>query len=148
MTSSTSAILTGGDAAAGAGRKDGVALVGRILIALIFLMSGAGKVAEPGVTIAYMTAAGLPFAPLGLAVAALVELGGGMALIVGYRTRAVAAVLALFALITASLFHSNFADQNQLIHFFKNVAMAGGLLQIVAFGGGRRSLDARSGRFQ
>jgi putative oxidoreductase len=98
-------------------------------------------------TIAYMTAAGLPFAPLGLAVAALVELGGGMALIVGYRTRAVAAVLALFALITASLFHSNFADQNQLIHFFKNVAMAGGLLQIVAFGGGRRSLDARSGRF-
>ena len=109
-------------------------------------MSGLGKVAAPAATLAYMKAAGLPLAPLGLAGAALVELGGGVALILGYRTRLAATVLATFALVTALIFHSAFADQNQLIHFFKNVAMAGGLLQVAAFGGGRLSLDARSSK--
>ena len=93
-----------------------------------------------------MKAAGLPFAPLGLAGAALIELGGGVALILGYRTRAAAAILAVFALVTAAIFHSALADQNQLIHFFKNVAMAGGLLQVASFGGGRLSLDGRSSK--
>ena len=122
------------------------ALIGRILIAVIFVLSGAGKITQPGANIAYMTAAGLPFASIGLVVAALIELGGGIGLILGYRTRLVAAVLTLFALVTAFVFHSDFSDQNQFIHFFKNVAVAGGLLQIVAFGGGRFSLDARLGR--
>ena len=67
----------------------------------------------------------------------------GIALVFGYRTRLAAALLALFSLLAAIGFHSNFADQNQMIHFLKNVAMAGGLLQVVAFGGGRLSLDAR-----
>ena len=89
-----------------------------------------------------MTAAGLPLASIGLVVAALIELGGGIGLILGYRARLVATVLALFALVTAFVFHSDFSDQNQFIHFFKNVAVAGGLLQIVAFGAGRLSLDA------
>jgi putative oxidoreductase len=126
--------------------QDRIALVGRVLLAAIFVMSGLGKVAAPAATLAYMKAAGLPFAPLGLAAAALIELGGGLALILGYRTRVAAAVLAIFALVTAAVFHSALADQNQLIHFFKNVAMAGGLLQVAAFGGGRLSLDARSSR--
>jgi putative oxidoreductase len=125
---------------------DAIALVGRILIAAIFVLSGASKFTQPGPTIAYMTAAGLPLAPIGLVVAALIELGGGIGLILGYRTRLVASVLALFALVTASVFHSGFSDQNQFIHFFKNVAVAGGLLQIVAFGAGRLSLDALRGR--
>jgi len=68
-----------------------------------------------------------------------------LALLLGYRTRAVAAILFLFTLVTAALFHNHFADQNQFIHFFKNVAIAGGLLNVVAFGGGRFSLDARRG---
>ena len=119
-----------------------IALVGRILIAAIFVMSGAGKIAQPAANIAYMTAAGLPMAPIGLVVAALIELGGGIGLILGYRTRLVATGLALFALVTAFVFHSDFSDQNQFIHFFKNVAVAGGLVQIVAFGAGRLSLDA------
>jgi putative oxidoreductase len=93
-----------------------------------------------------MTAAGLPLAPLGLASSALVELGGGIALILGYRTRFAAGALAVFAIVTALIFHSAFSDQNQFIHFFKNVAVAGGLLQVVAFGGGRLSLDARFSR--
>jgi putative oxidoreductase len=126
--------------------QDAIALAGRLLIAAIFVMSGLGKIAQPAATIGYMTAAGLPLAPLGLAGAALIEVGGGLALILGYRVRLAAAVLALFALVTAFVFHSAFADQNQFIHFFKNVAVAGGLLQVVAFGGGRLSLDARGGR--
>jgi len=126
--------------------QDRIALAGRVLLAAIFVMSGLGKVAAPAATLAYMTAAGLPLAPLGLAGAALIELGGGIALILGYRTRLVGSVLAVFAIVTALIFHSAFADQNQLIHFFKNVALAGGLLQVAAFGGGRLSLDARSSK--
>jgi putative oxidoreductase len=125
--------------------QDAIALAGRVLIAAIFVMSGLGKIAQPAATIGYMAAAGLPLAPAGLAGAALVELGGGIALILGYRTRFVAAALAAFAIVTALIFHSAFSDQNQFIHFFKNVAVAGGLLQVVAFGGGRFSLDARLG---
>ena len=123
-----------------------IALVGRILIAAIFVLSGASKITQPGATIGYMTAAGLPFAPAGLVIAALIELGGGIGLIFGYRTRLAASVLAAFALVTAFVFHSGFSDQNQFIHFFKNVAVAGGLLQIAAFGAGRLSLDALRGR--
>jgi len=123
--------------------QDKIALAGRVLLAAIFVMSGLSKVAAPTATLAYMKAAGVPFAPLGLAGAALIELGGGLALILGYRTRVAATILAVFALVTGLIFHSAFADQNQLIHFFKNIAMAGGLLQVAAFGGGRLSLDGK-----
>jgi len=92
---------------------DVVALVGRILLAAIFVMSGLGKIAQPAITIGYMRAAGLPLAPVGLAVAALIEVGGGLALILGYRVRVSATLLALFALATAAIFHSALADQNQ-----------------------------------
>jgi len=141
-----SAAVEGGKAAHFSSTQDRIALAGRVLLAAIFVMSGLGKVAAPAATLAYMKAAGLPFAPVGLAGAALIELGGGLALILGYRTRLVATILAVFALVTAAIFHSAFADQNQLIHFFKNVAMAGGLLQVAAFGGGRMSLDGRAAR--
>jgi putative oxidoreductase len=122
-----------------------VALVGRILLAAIFLLSGASKLADPAGTIGYIASAGLPFPQLGFAGAAAVEVLGGLALVVGYRTRIAALVLAIFSLAAALAFHSALADQNQFIHFFKNIAMAGGLLQIVAFGGGVLSLDARKG---
>src|SRR5258708_4131539 len=114
---------------------------GRILIGLPFAMSGLGKLAAIGSTTELIRAAGLPLPPVTLAAAIAVELGGGLALIAGFRTRFVAGVLALFALATAAAFHSNFADQNQMIHFLKNVMMAGGLLQIVAFGSGALSID-------
>src|SRR5437763_16706090 len=91
---------------------DRVALAGRVLLAAIFVMSGLGKVVAPAATLAHMKVAGLPFAPVGLAGAALIELGGGLALILGYRTRAVATVLAAFAIVTALIFHSHVADQD------------------------------------
>jgi putative oxidoreductase len=123
--------------------QDGLPLVGAILISSLFLMSGLGKIAAPTQTIGYIASTGLPFAPLGFALAVLIEIGGGLALIVGYRARPAAAVLALFSLAAALAFHNNLADQNQFVHFLKNVAIAGGLLQIVVYGRGRISLDAR-----
>jgi len=119
-------------------------LAGRVLLSAIFVLSGISKISAPAATLAYISSVGLPFAHLGLAIAILVELVGGVALVLGYRTRLVAAVLALFTIATALAFHSNLADQNQFFHFFKNIAMFGGLLQIVAYGAGRFSLDARN----
>jgi putative oxidoreductase len=125
--------------------NDVLALTGRVLIAAIFILSGASKLADPAGTIGYIASAGLPLPQLAFAGAAAVELLGGLALVVGYRTRLVALALAIFSILAALSFHSALADQNQFIHFFKNIAMAGGLLQVVAFGGGRISLDARRG---
>lgn len=116
---------------------------GRLLIGLPFAMSGLSKLAAYGATTEMIGAAGLPAPPLAFATAVAVELGGGLLLIAGFRARAVAIVLALFCLATALSFHSNFADQNQMIHFLKNIMIAGGLLQIVAFGAGAISVDDR-----
>jgi putative oxidoreductase len=117
--------------------------VGRLLIGLPFAMSGFGKLAAYGPTVAKISAVGLPAPPLAFTVAVVVELGGGLLLIAGYRARVIAIALALFSLVTAALFHGNFADQNQMIHFLKNVMLAGGLLQIAAFGAGAISVDNR-----
>ena len=116
---------------------------GRLLIGFPFAMSGLGKLAAYAATTGLIASAGLAFPPLAFAVAVAVELGGGLLLVAGYQTRTVALVLAVFSLATAVSFHSNFADQNQMIHFLKNVMMAGGLLQIVAFGAGALSIDNR-----
>ena len=123
-----------------------VPFVGRLLIGLPFAMSGFSKLAAIGPTTEAIRAAGLPLPPLALAVSVLVELGGGLLLVAGSQARTVAAALALFSLATAVSFHSNFADQNQMIHFLKNVIMAGGLLQIVAFGAGALSIDNRGAK--
>ena len=118
-------------------------LAGRVLLSAIFVLSGISKVSAPAGMIGYIESVGLPFPNLALAIAILVEVVGGIALILGYRTRLVAAGLALFSVATALAFHNELADQSQFIHFFKNIAMAGGLLQVAAFGAGRFSLDAR-----
>jgi len=119
---------------------------GRLLIGLPFAMSGLSKLAAIGPTTEAIRAAGLPLPPLALAVCVLVEVGGGLLLVAGFQARIAAAALALFSLVTAVSFHSNFADQNQMIHFLKNMMMAGGLLQIVAFGAGALSIDNRSAK--
>jgi putative oxidoreductase len=123
-----------------------VPFVGRLLIGLPFAMSGLSKLAAIGPTTEMIRAAGLPLPALALALSVVVELGGGLLLVAGFRTRIVATALALFSLAAAVSFHSNFADQNQMIHFLKNVMMAGGLLQIVGFGAGALSIDNRSAK--
>lgn len=120
-----------------------VPLVGRILLAVIFLLSGVNKVFAPGPTQAYIAAAGLPVPLLAYIVALVVEIGGGVLLVIGWQTRWAALALAAFTLVAAFGFHSNFAEQNQMIHFLKNVAIVGGLLQVFAFGPGAFSIDKR-----
>lgn len=121
-----------------------VPLIGRILVAVIFIMGGIGKLAAPGPTQGYIAAMGLPLPVLAYAGAVIIELGGGLLLLLGYRTKIVAAVLAAFCVVTALVFHHALGDQNQMIHFLKNFAMAGGLLQFVAFGAGTIGLDSRT----
>ena len=117
--------------------------VGRLMISTLFLLAGLSKIAAPAMTIGYIQSVGLPLPAVAFGLAAFTEIVGGTLLLLGYRTRIVAGVLFVFTLATAAFFHNHLGDQNQFIHFFKNVAIAGGLLQIVAFGGGRLSLDGR-----
>ncbi len=118
---------------------------GRAMISALFLLSGISKVTAPAMTIGYIQSVGLPAPTVAFALSAMVELVGGLALLLGFRTRITAGILFLFTLATAAFFHTHLADQNQFIHFFKNVAIAGGLLNVLAFGGGRISLDGRRG---
>lgn len=119
-------------------------LGGRVLLAALFLVSGLGKIGAYATTAGYMQAAGVPGALLPLVIAT--EVLGAIALVVGWQTRVAAFLLAGFTLLSALLFHNNFADQVQAIMFLKNVSIAGGLLLLVATGPGALSLDARSAR--
>lgn len=121
-----------------------IPVIGRVLLAAIFIISGLGKLAAPAATMGYIASTGLPFAPLALAIAIGVELGGGLLLVLGVKTRLVAAGLAVFSIVTGLAFHNAVGDQNQMIHLLKNFAMAGGLLQVVAFGAGAYSFDNRA----
>jgi putative oxidoreductase len=102
---------------------------------------------DPAGTQGYMAAMGMTWATgLLYAGAILLEVGGGLSVLLGYWARAGATVLVLFMIPTTLIFHTNFGDQNQLIHFLKNLAMTGGLLYIVAHGPGPLSLDRGFGR--
>ena len=116
-------------------------LAGRILISAIFLLSGFSKVGGYAGTQGYMEAMGVPGALLPLVIA--LEILAPIAIIVGYRVRGAAFLLAGFTLLAALLFHRNLGDPIQYLMFWKNVAMAGGLLLLVARGAGDWSLDAR-----
>jgi putative oxidoreductase len=116
---------------------------GRFLIAALFLLSGVGKIAAPAMIQGYIASAGLPAPLLVYLIAIIVEVGGGLSLLVGFQTRIVALILAAFTLAAALAFHDKFADPSEMIHFFKDLAIIGGLLQLAAFGPGSVSLDAR-----
>ena len=120
-----------------------LALTGRILLAALFLLSGIGKIFSPEQTIGYIAHAGLPLPSLAYAGAVVAEVGGGFLLAAGYKTRLTGIVLAGFTVAAAVFVHAALGDQNQLVHFMKNFAIVGGLLQVVAFGAGTLSLDAR-----
>jgi putative oxidoreductase len=119
-------------------------LAGRILLSAIFLISGLGKIASYAATAGYMSSAGVPSSLLPLVIA--IELFGAISVIVGWKTRIAALLLAGFALLTAFIFHNNFADQIQTIMFLKNVSIAGGFLLLVANGAGPLSIDRRLGK--
>ncbi|WP_341711365.1 DoxX family protein [Erythrobacter sp.] len=123
--------------------SDWLALGARILLAAIFVLAGLSKATDPVGTMGYVASVGLPFPELALIGAVAVEVLGGLALIAGFKTRAVALLLAAFSIVTAAAFHNQLGDQTQFVMFFKNVAMAGGFLQVAAFGPGRFSIDRR-----
>lgn len=115
----------------------------RLLMAQIFIISGWSKITAYSGTQAYFAKLGIPGALLPLVI--LVELGGGLALLFGLKTRWAAAVLALFSVGSALIAHTNFADQAQVINFMKNIAMTGGLLMFVRYGAEAPSVDAKLG---
>lgn len=115
-------------------------LAGRVLLASLFVVEAAEKLANLSGAASYMAASGLPVVFLPPAVA--VELGCGLAIIAGWWTRPAAFLLAGFCILTALIFHTNFVDRNQVIHFEKDLALAGAFLILWAKGAGRFSLDA------
>jgi putative oxidoreductase len=128
--------------------QDAVALLGRILLAALFVPAGFGKISGFEGTVGYIGSVGLPLPALGAVVAIVVELGLGLLLLVGFKTRLSAIVLAVFTVAAAVFFHNYWAlpaDKafvNQLM-FWKNIAIAGGLLGFAAFGAGRLSIDKK-----
>ncbi len=115
--------------------------LGRLLISFMFVMAGISKIGGYEGTQGYMEAMGVPGMLLPLVI--LTEVGLGLAVIVGYKTRIAALGLAGFCILAAILFHANFSDQMQMIMFMKNIGLAGGFLFLVAHGAGAYSLDNR-----
>lgn len=128
--------------------QDAMALLGRILLAALFVPAGFGKITGFAGTVGYIGSVGLPLPALGAVAAIVVELGLGLLLLVGFKTRLSAIVLAVFTVAAAVFFHNYWAlpaDKafvNQLM-FWKNIAIAGGLLGFAAFGAGRFSVDRK-----
>ena len=115
--------------------------IARIFIAIIFLMSGLNKIGNYGNTAYWMEAVGVPSLLLPIVIA--LEIVGGLAIILGWKARIFSFLLAGFCMLSAIVFHSNFADQNEMINFMKNIAIAGGFLTITINGAGSFSLDGR-----
>ena len=123
-------------------------LAGRIMLALIFILSGWGKIGGFEGTVGYIASKGLPLPEVAAAAALVVELAGGILLIVGWQTRWAATALLLFMIPTTFIFHNFWAvepaqQSMQQIHFMKNIAIMGGMLYVMAFGAGPLSLDNR-----
>ena len=123
--------------------RDAASTAGRVLLALLFFTAGLGKLGALAGTVGYIASKGLPLPGLLYALAVATEIVGGALLLIGFKTRAAALALAAFTVVAAIIFHSQFSDQNEMIHFMKNLAITGGLLLVAASGAGRFSLDAR-----
>ena len=118
------------------------ALLGRLFLAMIFIQSGLSKMSDYAATQGYMDAMGVSSALLPLVI--VLEVVGGIAIVIGFKARLVALAMAGFSLLSALLFHTNFSDETQTIMLMKNIAIAGGFLMIVAHGAGAYALDNRN----
>ena len=125
-----------------------LALLGRILMAWFFILPGIGKLTGFAGAVGYAKSAGMPMAEVGVAIGLLIEIGGGLALLLGWGTRYAAALLALFTLVATVIFHAYWSVPAEAVAmtkllFNKNIAIVGGLLAFAAFGAGAWSLDAK-----
>ncbi|MBS0451646.1 MAG: DoxX family protein [Proteobacteria bacterium] len=127
---------------------DLLALVGRVLVAYLFIPAGFGKLMGFAGTVGYISSVGMPMPAVAAVIAIIVELGAGIALLVGYKTRIAAIVLAVFTLVASFFFHAYWAAPEAMkmvatLLFNKNIAVVGGLLALAAFGPGRLSIDKK-----
>lgn len=118
-------------------------LAARLLMSHIFIIAGFGKLTGFSGTVGYFASIGLPMPSLLVPLVILIELGGGLALLFGFKARWAAAILALFSIGSALIAHTNFADPGQMNNFMKNLAMAGGFLMFVRYGAGAPSIDEK-----
>ena len=118
--------------------------IGRVLLALMFLMAGLNKVSGYSGTQAFMESVGVPGILLPLVIG--LEVAGGILLMLGWHTRVTALLLAGFTILATLIFHSNLGDQTQMLFFMKNLSIAGGLLVVVSLGAGPYSIDNRQAR--
>jgi len=123
-------------------------LAGRLLIALIFVLSGFGKITGFEGTVGYIASNGLPLPQLAAVSAIIVELGGGVMLVLGWKARWAAVAMFVFTALASLIFHNFWAvpadqAQNQMIHFMKNISILGGLLYVIVHGSGPLSVDGR-----
>ena len=128
--------------------QDITALIGRILIAYLFIPAGIGKLMNFSGTVGYVASSGLPLPEVGAAIAIFVEVGLGIALLLGFKTRITAFAMAVFTIAAALFFHKYWSAPDamkmmQTINFNKNIAIAGGLIALAGFGAGRLSIDGK-----
>ncbi len=118
-----------------------LSLIGRVLLALLFVPAGFTKIGGFSGTAGYIASKGVPLPEVAAAIAIAVELGLGLLLLAGFKTRWAALGIAAFTLVITFIFHAFWADATQAQAFFKNIAVVGGLLTVVAWGPGAWSVD-------
>lgn len=117
--------------------------VARILLSAIFIMAGVMKLMEPAMNQEYIAAYGIPMVFFAFVVAVVLEIGGGLSVLLGYKAKMGAWALIIFTLATTFIFHMNFVDPIQMQMFLKNLTITGGLLLVAIYGAGPMSIDAR-----
>jgi putative oxidoreductase len=120
-----------------------VVLLSRVLMAAIFIRGGYGKAINPSGTMAMFERYSLPMPGIAYALALLVEIGAAIAFLLGWNGKAAALILAVWCVLTAFVAHYHPGDTGQMVHFYKNLCMAGGFLQVLAYGTGAFSIDRR-----
>ena len=120
-------------------------LVGRVLLSAMFILAGFAKLTSISGTAGWFGSLGLPLPAVVAVAVGLLELLGGIAILIGFQTRIAAIALAVFTLAATAVAHLDFADQVQLLFFQKNLAIAGGLFVLAVFGAGALSVDAKRG---
>ncbi|MFI5304943.1 MAG: DoxX family protein [Nitrospiria bacterium] len=118
-------------------------LIGRVLVAVIFLSAGLSKIGNFSGTSQFMASKGIPLTDMALVMTILIEILGSLSIILGYKAKWGAWILFAFMIPATLIFHTNFSNQDQMIHFLKNLAIMGGLLYITASGAGPFSLDEK-----
>lgn len=121
--------------------KQFIPLLGRVFVSLIFILAGLDKIMSPGASRDYMAQAGLPFTRFFLVAAIVLEIGGGLSVLLGYKARYGATALVLFLVPATLIFHTDFQNPIQVTMFLKNLAIIGGLLMVAHFGPGSVAID-------